>query len=333
MNILLANTFVVVLLFRLAVVCVFFFLGWALEAAFAADKNDASTRGVLFNCGCTVIFQALTVAYALSFAGIVSAFVAKAPFHGFVSAAIVRTGFLPVALSIGCGTALLSDFFYYWLHRLEHASPWLWAEHELHHSDEHLNVTTTFRAHWLQIPLQMLFIATPLQLLFGLTPMTLAAAIVAFQAPTFFIHLNSRIRFGALGRIFACPQTHRIHHSIEPRHFDKNFATMFTLWDSLFGTYYHPAKDEWPETGVAGRAVSSVPHAMVMPFLTWATMLKERWNGTRHRSITHARRWLVETAPLVLGRRLVIAMPHAAEVLPPTIAEEKAVLPTAETTS
>ncbi len=95
--------------------------------------------------------------------------------------------------------------------------------------------------------------------------------------PGYFIHLNSRIRFGAFGRVFACPQTHRVHHSTEPRHFDQNFAAVFSLWDSIFGTYYHPAKDEWPQTGVAdGKTVSSLPYAMVMPFITWGSMLRER---------------------------------------------------------
>jgi sterol desaturase/sphingolipid hydroxylase (fatty acid hydroxylase superfamily) len=113
-------------------------------------------------------------------------------------------------------------------------------------------------------------------LLFDPSRMTTGLAILVFQMPGYFIHLNSRIRFGASGRIFACPQTHRVHHSIEPRHYDQNFAAVFSLWDSLFGTYYHPAKDEWPETGVVGRTVSSVPQAIVLPFITWAGMLRRR---------------------------------------------------------
>jgi sterol desaturase/sphingolipid hydroxylase (fatty acid hydroxylase superfamily) len=38
---------------------------------------------------------------------------------------------------------------------------------------------------------------------------------------------------------------------VEPRHFDKNFGIFTTLWDSVFGTAYFPAKDEWPQAGVA----------------------------------------------------------------------------------
>jgi sterol desaturase/sphingolipid hydroxylase (fatty acid hydroxylase superfamily) len=45
---------------------------------------------------------------------------------------------------------------------------------------------------------------------------------------------------------------HRIHHSVEPKHFEKNFGIMFTVWDQLFRTAYFPRPDEWPKTGVAG---------------------------------------------------------------------------------
>ena len=46
------------------------------------------------------------------------------------------------------------------------------------------------------------------------------------------------------------PRFHRIHHSLEPRHFDRNFAVCFSFWDSLFGTAYWPKKGEWPAVGV-----------------------------------------------------------------------------------
>ena len=39
------------------------------------------------------------------------------------------------------------------------------------------------------------------------------------------------------------PQWHRIHHSLQPEHFDKNFAGLLPLWDILFGTFRNPR--EW----------------------------------------------------------------------------------------
>src|SRR5947209_7784814 len=35
--------------------------------------------------------------------------------------------------------AFVFDFFYYWMHRLQHALPLLWREHSVHHSIRELN--------------------------------------------------------------------------------------------------------------------------------------------------------------------------------------------------
>jgi sterol desaturase/sphingolipid hydroxylase (fatty acid hydroxylase superfamily) len=63
-------------------------------------------------------------------------------------------------------------------------------------------------------------------------------------------HANIRSNFGPLKHVLVTPQSHRIHHSIEPRHQDRNFSVILTVWDRLFGTLY-PSYDEYPQTGVA----------------------------------------------------------------------------------
>ena len=55
---------------------------------------------------------------------------------------------------------------------------------------------------------------------------------------------------GDLGRVIADNRFHRIHHSVEPDHFDKNFGAGTSLWDQLFGTAYFPKENEWPATGL-----------------------------------------------------------------------------------
>jgi sterol desaturase/sphingolipid hydroxylase (fatty acid hydroxylase superfamily) len=72
---------------------------------------------------------------------------------------------------------------------------------------------------------------------------------VALQG--YYEHSPTRLNFGPLGRYFVDNRFHRIHHSIDPKHYDTNFGVIVTLWDSLFGTAHFPAKDEWPQTGVA----------------------------------------------------------------------------------
>jgi sterol desaturase/sphingolipid hydroxylase (fatty acid hydroxylase superfamily) len=66
------------------------------------------------------------------------------------------------------------------------------------------------------------------------------------------VHANIRTSWGPLTRIITGPRYHRVHHSIDLRHRDKNFATFLPLWDIVFGTYYDPDEREPPRTGVSG---------------------------------------------------------------------------------
>jgi sterol desaturase/sphingolipid hydroxylase (fatty acid hydroxylase superfamily) len=73
---------------------------------------------------------------------------------------------------------------------------------------------------------------------------------------------------------------HRIHHSREPQHRDRNLAFIFPLWDVLFGTYYHPHPTEYPATGLAsGERLATPLQAIAWPFF--------RWSGTTSLSRTH----------------------------------------------
>lgn len=180
-------------------------------------------------------------------------------------------GFSVLAFSLLVVVA--QDFFYYWFHRLQHSNKWLWAQHELHHSDENVNVTTSWRHHWLETVLEPPFILTPTMLLFtpAVAPILWIAGFTKLM--TYFLHLNFPLRFGWFSRVLTGPQIHRIHHSSSPEHIDKNFATILPLWDILFGTYHHPKKGEWPSTGVEGVIVTSLWQAIALPFLSWGKML------------------------------------------------------------
>ena len=40
--------------------------------------------------------------------------------------------------------------------------------------------------------------------------------------------------------IFVTPRYHQIHHSDNPNHYMYNLGSLFTIWDSIFGTYFNP---------------------------------------------------------------------------------------------
>ena len=51
---------------------------------------------------------------------------------------------------------ILSDFFVYWGHRLQHRVGWLWRFHSIHHSAEHLDWLAAHREH----PLDTVYTST-----------------------------------------------------------------------------------------------------------------------------------------------------------------------------
>ncbi len=165
---------------------------------------------------------------------------------------------------------LAYDLLYYGIHRLQHRVPWLWQQHKLHHSELSLNASTAMRHHWLEDLLRIFFIAIPLGIAFDITPVATGLLSAALAYWPYFIHANVRLQLGLLTPVIVGPQTHRLHHSIEPAHADCNFAAVTPLWDLLFGTYRAPGRDEFPRTGLqSGERVTSFWQANLLPFHAW----------------------------------------------------------------
>lgn len=143
---------------------------------------------------------------------------------------------------------LITDFFGYWFHRLQHGP--LWRFHKVHHSIGEVTAVNSY-GHVADEAFRFFTMTIPLSLI-DLGPIATPLAIVAFmKVQTFFLHTDTRLHYGPFGWVFSDNRYHRIHHSLEARHFDRNFGTITTVWDRVFGTAYFPAKDEWPATGLA----------------------------------------------------------------------------------
>jgi sterol desaturase/sphingolipid hydroxylase (fatty acid hydroxylase superfamily) len=56
----------------------------------------------------------------------------------------------------------------------------------------------------------------------------------------FFIHADLPWDYGRFGNVFVSPVMHRWHHSIDQEAHHTNFATIFSLFDRMFGTYRVP---------------------------------------------------------------------------------------------
>jgi sterol desaturase/sphingolipid hydroxylase (fatty acid hydroxylase superfamily) len=206
--------------------------------------------------------------------------IASAPLFGFV-AGRAGGGLVPAFGGSAAGVAaqllfatayaFVWDFCQYWLHRLQHRVPFLWETHLFHHQETALNVAAYSRGHMLAV-IQVVAFNLPLALLFGSRAPNAAAAFLLFPLWGFVTHANFRLGFGPMTPLVASPQWHRIHHSALPGHRDRNFAALFPIIDIAFGTYYRPARDEYPPTGLSGEPVRDLRSATVQPFIAWWRM-------------------------------------------------------------
>jgi sterol desaturase/sphingolipid hydroxylase (fatty acid hydroxylase superfamily) len=158
---------------------------------------------------------------------------------------------------------LIADFLAYWRHRMEH-SRWWWPVHKVHHAPRELHAANDI-GHPLQALFSFVWITVPMSL-FNVSgpgvPLTLALTVTFLSM---YIHSPIDFHFGPLRRLIVDNRFHRIHHSLEPRHFDKNFGICFSAWDYLFGTAYEP-KQEWPAVGLADvPAPRSVRDYLLLP--------------------------------------------------------------------
>jgi sterol desaturase/sphingolipid hydroxylase (fatty acid hydroxylase superfamily) len=170
--------------------------------------------------------------------------------------------------------ALYIDCAKYWMHRLSHRIPLLWAVHSFHHSAECLTVATGARHHWAEritlIPFWFLTVT-----LFQVPEHLMAMAVLLMKVPDGLQHLNYKIAWHRAGLWVNTPQWHRIHHSVEPEHFDKNFSSAFPIMDVIFGTAYRPAPDEYPETGLSTRENPNLWQGIIWPFRGWLGLVSE----------------------------------------------------------
>ena len=143
---------------------------------------------------------------------------------------------------------VLADLLTYWRHRAEHA--WFWPIHVVHHAPRELHAANDI-GHPLQILINFTFVSVPLSLIQFDGPEAPFAVGAIVGIANMYIHSPVEWHFGPLRKLIVDNRFHRIHHSLEERHFDKNFGICFSFWDYLFGTAYEPG-EEWPAVGVDG---------------------------------------------------------------------------------
>ena len=131
---------------------------------------------------------------------------------------------------------MAADFALYWIHRGFHRGAF-WKYHAVHHAPKDLDWISAARFHPVNLALGTVAVDIT-ALLCGVSP-DIFLVIGPFNIITScLVHANLDWTFGPLRGVLVSPVFHRWHHAQAVR--DMNFASTFSLWDKMFGTYYMP---------------------------------------------------------------------------------------------
>lgn len=131
--------------------------------------------------------------------------------------------------------AVIFDFVDYWRHRGEHSFRRWWALHAVHHSQRQMTFWSDEREHLLGQAIAALLRAG-VALAIGVPPADFLIVTLAAGALESLSHANVRMSFGQIGdRLLVSPLYHRTHHALH-HNTTTNLATLFPIWDVLFGT-------------------------------------------------------------------------------------------------
>lgn len=176
----------------------------------------------------------------------------------------------PVAIILFTITMLMAyDLSYYLYHLAQHKIPVLWELHKVHHSAEVLVGITKDRVHPLDDLMNRAWDGVIPGICFGVWSVIAVNPVEAvifginvylmrnILMMDFVRHTHYKISFGPLDKFILSPHWHQLHHSVDPRHYDKNFGLLFSFWDVLFGTACAPKPDENFKFGLQDRDVRS----------------------------------------------------------------------------
>ncbi|TXM76378.1 sterol desaturase family protein [Methylobacterium sp. WL103] len=198
----------------------------------------------------------------------------------------------PITVIVFTVTMLLAyDISYYLYHTAQHRFPFLWELHKVHHSAEVMVGITKDRVHPLDELMNRAWDGVIPGICFGLwTLIALNPVEVTVFGVNVYImrnilmmdfvrHTHFKISFGKLNNLILCPHWHQLHHSTNPRHYDKNFGLLFSFWDRVFGTLCVPEPNESFKFGLVDRDVrdyQSLKGLYILPLKKMWLVIKRR---------------------------------------------------------
>ena len=186
---------------------------------------------------------------------------------------------------------VLFDFLFYWAHRWGHEVNFFWGAHVVHHQSEEYNLSVALRQSWWHNFIAF-FIFLPLPIL-GFQPEIFFPAAGIHTVYQFWIHTKA---VGKLPRWIEfwlnTPSHHRVHHGVNPKYLDRNYAGVFIVWDRLFGTFQEEEEEVIYGITTPLRSLNPVWSNLHYYVEMWAKMRRMGKFGDRLRMIWAKPGWL-----------------------------------------
>lgn len=160
---------------------------------------------------------------------------------------------LPAWGRVVVGILMMDLTFYYW-HWANHRIPLLWRFHNVHHLDPDMDVSTSFRFHFVEILYSTAFRILQVVVL-GIAPLTYVVYETIFACCTMFHHSNLRLPLQLerlLNKVIVTPRMHGIHHSVVKGETNSNYSVVFRCWDWLHRTLVLNIRQSTINIGVPG---------------------------------------------------------------------------------
>jgi len=146
---------------------------------------------------------------------------------------------VPMAVQIVAGIVILDFSAGYLAHRALHLFPILWRFHRVHHSDDFVDVTTTYRTHPVETVWRFLFVILPVWMI-GIPAQAVVIQRLVSATNGILEHGNIRL-WGPLDRVLSLvwvtPNVHKIHHSRDLAETNSNYGNVLTIYDRMLGTF------------------------------------------------------------------------------------------------
>ncbi len=135
---------------------------------------------------------------------------------------------------------ILLDFIYYIDHRLGHEIRFFWSFHNVHHTSNTFNLSIGSRLSWFVEFYRWSFLL-PLAFI-GFSPEVILYTKLIQRIYATYIHLPYFNGYDWLGKLIVTPSHHKVHHGKNPQYINKNYGSVFIIWDKIFGTF-EPEKE------------------------------------------------------------------------------------------